>query len=171
MRKLILGAVVLCAIFFVGTANADQAAFALSGTGWSSSGMFYGSPTTPGTWLITAASGQFDGIGITGVWPTSNYGNIFIFNNLYYWPGPPNVDNLGIVVTLQDGGLVNFCYDVPNCALPGAYAALLWEPNTGVTYLNADSVYFGRPVPEPGTLVLLGTSVLGLFGSMRRRFF
>lgn len=169
MRKLLLGAVVVCALVFVSAASADEAAFMLSGSGWSSTGTFDGSKTAPGTWLITDASGQFNGIVITGVWPTSNSGNIFNFNNLYYWPGPPNVDNLGIVVTLQDGGLVNFCYDAPNCALPGEYAALLWEPSVGVTTFNADQVSFGQPVPEPGTLALLGTSVLGVAGWLRRR--
>lgn len=170
MRKLLLGIVVVCVIFFVSIASADEAAFMLSGNGFSTMGTFYGPQTAPGTWLITNASGQFNGITITGVWPTSNNGNIFAFNNLYYWPAP-NLDVYGIVVTLQDGGLVNFCYDAPNCALPGEYAALLWEPNTGVTTFNADSVYFQKPIPEPATLALVGTGVLGLFGSMRRRFF
>jgi hypothetical protein len=81
------------------------------------------------------------------VWPTSNSGNIFNFNNNYYWPGPPN------------------------CAQRGGYAALLWDPIMGTTFLDANSVSFGQPVPEPGTLALLGTSVLGLAGILRRRIF
>jgi hypothetical protein len=172
MRKsLVVMLVVLCALVFVSAASADTMTFALSGTGWSSSGTFIGSPTAPGTWLVTAASGTFNAVTITGVWPTSNSGNIFYFNNNYYWPGPPNVDNAGIVVTLQNGDLVNFCYDAPNCAQPGGYAALLWDPTTGTTFLDANSVSFGQPIPEPGTLALLGMSVLGLAGIMRRRMF
>lgn len=170
MRKLLSCAVVvMCFFVLVSAASADDMTFSLAGSGFTSSGTFIGSPTAPGTWHVYDASGTFNGVVITGVWPTSNNGNIFYFNNLYYWPGPPNVDNAGIVVTLQNGDLVNFCYDVPNCAQPAGYAALLWAPTTGVTTFDATSVSFGQPVPEPGALALLGTSVLGLAGILRRR--
>src|SRR6516164_2465352 len=166
MKKLIQVAVVVCcAVLFVSVANADTMSFALSGVGFTTSGTFSGSPTAPGTWLVTGATGSFNGTSITGVWPTSNNGNIFAFNNLYYWPAP-NLDVYGIVVTLQNGDLVNFCYDTPNCALPGGYAALLWDPNVGTTFLYADTVAFGQPVPEPGTLALMGTGLLGLVGAV-----
>lgn len=170
MRKLLLSAVVgTCFLVLVSAACADSMTFSLAGSGWASSGTFMGSPTAPGTWLVTSASGTFNSTAITGVWPTSNSGNIFYFDNDYYWPGPPNVDNAGIVVTLQNGDLVNFCYDAPNCAQPGGYAALLWVPGIGTTFLDATSVSFGQPMPEPGTLIMLGTGVLGLAGTLRRR--
>ena len=147
--------------------------FDLSGTNptaWSSTGTFIGTPIgVGGPWNVTNATGTFNGIAITGVLSTTNNGNIFYFNNKYYWPGPPVVDNAGIVVTLADGGLVNYCYDSPNCANPGAYAALLWEPGVGTTFYNADSASFTQHTPEPATLALFGSSVLGLVGVMRRR--
>jgi hypothetical protein len=171
MRKLVLGLVVCCSLFIVSAASADTIPYSLSGSGWSSSGTFIGSPTAPGTWTVTGASGTFNGTNITGVCPQGTCNSAFVYDNLYFWPGPPNVDNSGIVVTLANGDWVNFCYDPPNCALPGGYAALNYNPNSGYTYFNADTVNFGQPVPEPGTLALLGTSLLGLAGVVRRRIF
>lgn len=170
MRKLILIAVVtVCALVLASAANADTMPFALSGSGWSTSGAFVGSPTAPGTWTVTGASGSFNGSSITGVCPLGTCGSAFYYDNLYFWPGPPNVDNAGIVVTLANGDWVNFCYDQPNCALPGGYAALEFVPGVGTTTFDATSLSFGQPVPEPGTLALFGTTVLGVAGVLRRR--
>ena len=170
MKKLVLTVVLaVCALVLVSVASADTMTFALSGSGWSASGTFQGNPTAPGTWLVTGAAGQFNGTAITGACPLGTCNSVFYYNNNYYWPGPPNVDNAGIVVTLQNGDWLNLCYDVPNCALPGAYAALRIVPNVGTTTFNADTVNFGQPVPEPGTLALFGTTVLVLAGAVRRR--
>jgi PEP-CTERM motif-containing protein len=121
-------------------------------------------------WSVTAASGRFNGISITGVCPLGHCGSAFNYDNLYFWPAP-NVDNDGIVVTLQNGDWLNICYNTSNCALPGGSAALLWDPNTGVTTFNADSVYFQQPVPEPSTLFMLGSGLLGVVGTLLRRLF
>ena len=169
MRKLLLSAVVVCcALIFVSAASADTMSFSLSGSGWSTSGTFVGSPTAPGTWLVSGASGSFDGTAITGVWPTSNNGNIFSFNNLHYWPAPV-FDIYGVVLTLANGDLVNLCYDTGCAGAAGTYTAITWDPNACIGFLNADTVAFGQPTPEPGTLALLGTSMLGLVGVVDRK--
>jgi len=47
----------------------------------------------------------------------------------------------------------------------GAYAALKFRPSIGINPPEIDV----RVVPEPGTLLLFGAGVIGLFGWMRRR--
>ena len=74
-------------------------------------------------------------------------------------------------------------------SVQGGYAVDLWSngvvPGFGLTYGVGDSLNgevldtFGEPfsgqsanvnvTPEPGTFVLLGTGVLGVFASLRRR--
>jgi hypothetical protein len=168
MRKLVLSAVVVfCAVFFVSAACADEMSFSLSGSGLSTSGMFYGSPTSPGTWLVTGATGTFNGVAITGVCPLGACTS-YNYNNNYYWPAPV-MDYAGIVLTLADGNWVNLCYGTGCWGGWSGYTAI--SGISSYTFLPADDVAFGQPTPEPGTLALLGSSVLGIAGMLRRRIF
>lgn len=172
MKKLVVLLVALFALAATMPAVADSMSFSMSGTTattWNASGTLYGSPTGPGTWQVTGATGVFDGSAITGIWSVSNNGNIFYFNNIYRSPAPV-VDLYGIVLTVANGDLVNLCYDSGCYGAARDYTAIVWNPNTGYTGLNADaSATFGQPVPEPGTLVLLGGSAIALAGALRRK--
>jgi hypothetical protein len=152
---------------FVSFANAEEMTFALSGTGLDAVGTFYAAPQGPGQWLVDDASGTFNGANIVGVWPESNSGNIFDFNNLLYSPGAA-VDWAGIVFKLDNGDLVNLCYDSGCAGAANTYTAIVWDPVSGISDLNADSATFGQPVPEPSTLVLFGGGLIALFGAARR---
>ena len=135
--------------------------FTLWGQGLDASGTFYGEPSADGQWLVNDATGVFNGTNIVGIWPESNSGNIFSFDNLYFSPGAA-VDGGGIVFQLTNGDMVNLCYDTGCAGAADIYTAILWDPGSGITNLNADCAEFGAPVPEPSTLFLLGSGIVGL---------
>lgn len=170
MKKWMISAILLCFAFATsGVAMADLISFQLSGQGLDASGTFYAQPTGPGQFLVSDAGGTFNGVNIVGVWPESNSGNIFVFNNLFYSPGPA-VDALGIVFLLNDGNLVNLCYDTGCAGSGGTYTAILFDSQSGnYTNFNADVAQFGE-VPEPSTLMLVGSGLLGLASVVRRSF-
>ena len=166
---LILGTL-CCAMLLVTAAGADEMSFTLYGQGLDASGTFYGTPAGPGQWLVNDASGVFNGTSIVGIWPESNSGNVFTFDNLFSSPGPA-VDGWGIVLTLSNGDMVNLCYDTGCAGAAETYTAIVWDPETGISNLNIDSAEFGTPVPEPSTLALVGSGLIGLARLGRRAFF
>jgi len=166
-KRIMAVALFCCALMFAGAANAEDMTFTLSGAGLDASGTFYGAPTAPGQWLVYDAAGTFNGANIVGIWPESNSGNVFAFNNMFYSPGPA-VDWMGIVFQLDNGDMVNLCYDSECAGAAETYTAIVWDPVSGVSNLNADNASFGEPVPEPATLVLLGGGLIGLSRAARR---
>lgn len=166
-KRIMAVALFCCVMVFVGAANADQMSFAISGAGLDASGTFYGAPAAPGQWLIDDAAGIFNGANIIGIWPESNSGNVFAFDNLYFSP-EPMVDWAGIVFKLDNGDMVNLCYDSGCAGAAGTYTAIVWDPVSGITDLNVDTYQFGEPTPEPGTLILFGGGLIGLSRVARR---
>jgi hypothetical protein len=132
------------------------------------SGGFFGIlPSTPATWNV------YDFLGLQGPTDSSNK-----FEN---W-GPHDQDigvtasNFGIYVfalttALDSKGLVNIVFSQ---GMPvGTYAIAYGQtpPSNGkVKIYDTPFTEAGQTVPEPGSLLLLSTGLLGLVGMVRRKF-
>ena|ERR1700749_1622857 len=143
--------------------------------------------SAPGTYAITGASGTVDrvppGAGTVGIdssvsafggpWsinnPAISPANFYMFDNIFY-SGTGNADgdpfdHTGLLLVL-DGGLEVNIY----CATGTQNCYFAENDGFGQSQITSMSVsVVTAPTPEPGTLALFGTGVLGLAGAMRRR--
>ena len=156
-RFALLFLLVFC--FAGSTLWADTISFTYSGSGFSGAGVFTATDQLNGSWLVTAVSGQQNGIAFSGVEPLGTNG-AYIYDNLVFVNSTPQLDNGGVLL-FWNGGDVNLFWEP---AFPGY--ALINTPD----YPTEHAIGFQAAlVPEPGTLALMGGGILALAGTMRRK--
>lgn len=119
-----------------------------------------------GVFTATSATGTYNGSPILLVTPGVD--GAFSYNNLVYFPPVSgySLDLYGLVFNVSGLGDVNLCAST-GCGGFDGYTNI--SNFGGYAYTNV-SATFDSPTPEPSTLLMFSSGILGLTGVLRRKF-
>jgi hypothetical protein len=179
--SLALAALVVAALTSTSTsafADSIDFNFSFSGSNYSGMGTFVTTAEGNGQYLVTGINGEVNGTSISGLLATGSFptgfgnvpnDNILIYPGTFGFNSPAFFDNAGISFSVGSGRSE---YDVNLNDTFFFENAVTGTGKHGSDKIEFDSVSVdpaASPVPEPSTLMLLGTGILGAAGAIRRR--
>lgn len=169
-RAVMLCCLLVAGLLSVSPALADTFDFNFSGPLYSGSTVLTADLTaTPGVYDITSINGTVTPTGGSAVAinnllsPGTFDGNdnVFLYPPFYNLSGASYLDPFGVSFSLAGG------YDVN---IGGFFVDYADANGPYVDHISELITESASPTPEPGSLALLGTSILGGAGILRRRF-
>lgn len=118
----------------------------------------------------TSASGFYNGTPISLVAPGVD--GAFSYNDLVYVPPVSgySVDMYGLVFNVAGLGDANLCATA-GCAGSEGYTNISnFTKDVGYVFTNVTAT-FDSPTPEPSTLLMMGSGLIGLAGVVRKHLF
>lgn len=167
MRSLLASFALLSAFFVPAAAHASTFTVTGSGAGVSGSGVITANDNGNGSFTITGLTAS--GGGVSGITPTVLAPNTFNGNDNLFFPASATlVDSHGFAFQATQGN-TTFQIDIFSPSA-GTYSAF-YHDNDGLTQTIpiTMSLVTNAAVPEPSSLMLLGTGIAGAALFLRRK--